>query len=53
MMHLVMSKVHSMLTSIGLHVFNQPNFLNELTLSLKKRFESGSRHATIITNIRL
>ena len=37
MMYLVRSSAHSMLTSIGLLVFNQCNFLNELLLSLFKR----------------
>ena len=37
MMYLVRSSAHAMLTSIGLLVFNQCNFLNELMLSLFKR----------------
>jgi hypothetical protein len=37
MMYLVISSAHSMLTSIGLLVFNQFNFLSELMLSLFKR----------------
>ena len=37
MMYLVISSAHSMLTSMGLLVFNQFNFLSELMLSLVKR----------------